>query len=70
MKIQKKTSQNTPNHLKLYSITPVTIYMYSCTHKEGRVPKSPEKRLSVDFYVKIDKVNCARLRRPYGGLGG
>ena len=20
--------------------------------------------------IKLDRVNCARLRRPYGGLGG
>ena len=23
-----------------------------------------------NYYPKLDKVNCARLRRPYVGLGG
>ena len=26
--------------------------------------------LNSNFKFKLDRVNCARLRRPYGGLGG
>ena len=27
-------------------------------------------RFSLPSQIELDRVNCARLRRPYGGLGG
>ena len=61
------------NSLKRFAIAETTFGSNSFPPLRCLLPVFPQSQLSdknKENCDKLDRVNCARLRRPYGGLGG